>query len=136
MALSEIAPYIAMVVTIIVWVLTQRENRRHEIFKERLKRRVDMFDGLLPAISTFIAAVKLYNGDERNTNAVQECQKALELLGDYHTKMLCYGTDGERHILEEFLDAINKRNISALPDKNSRLVDLVRKNLRAELGID
>lgn len=136
MALSEIAPYIAMAVTIIVWAFTQRENRRHEIFKERLKRRVDMFDGFLPAIDTFIAAVKLYNEDNSNTNAVQAYQKALKLLGDYRTKMLCYGTDEERNIYEEFIAAINERNIGALRDKHSRLVDLARKNLRAELGID
>ncbi len=95
-----------------------------------------MFDGFLPAIDTFIAAVKLYNEDNSNTNAVQAYQKALKLLGDYRTKMLCYGTDEERNIYEEFIAAINERNIGALRDKHSRLVDLARKNLRAELGID
>ncbi len=136
MAISEIAPYVAMTVTVIVWLLTQKANRKHEIFKERLKRMVDMFDGLLPAIGKFIAALKLYNGDNENANAVQACQTAFELPGDYRIKMLCYGTSEELKIYEEFIDVIDRRNMDVYADKNNTLVELVRKNLRAELGID
>jgi hypothetical protein len=133
--LTSIAPYVAVAVTVIVWTLTQRANRKHEIFKERLKRRVEMFDGLLPEISKFIDALKQYNGDDSNTEAVQACQEACEKLGSYRVKMLCYGTDEERHVYEEYVDCINQRRIEVLEERNKTLVDLIRKNLRTELAI-
>ena len=135
MALSDLSPYVAMFVTVIVWSLTQRANRKHEIFRERLKRRVEMFDGLLPEISHFITAIKLYNEDNGNEKATRDAQIAFDSLGDYRIKMFCYGTDNERKIYEELIETINSKNMKEYADKNNRLVDLVRKNLRAELGI-
>ncbi|WP_287995565.1 hypothetical protein, partial [Acidiphilium sp.] len=62
--LFKIAPYIAVIVSLIIWALSQNENRKHEIFKERLKRRVDMFDGLLPDMSKFVDAMNHNSGIE------------------------------------------------------------------------
>lgn len=59
MSLTALAPYAAMLITVVVWALIQRANRKHEIFKERLRKRVDMFDGLLPEIGRFIDPVNM-----------------------------------------------------------------------------
>lgn len=135
MLIAEIAPYAAIAATIIVWTLTQRANRKHEIFKERLKRRVEMFDALLPEISRFVDALFRYGGDESNKEAIQACQDAFNKLGSYRVKMLCYGTGEEQRVYEEFIDAVDKRKMDVLADKNRNLVDLVKKNLRKELDI-
>ena len=135
MTLIDVAPYVAMLISVFVWALTQWANRKHEIFKERLKKRVDMFDGLLPEISKFVTAANLNDDGEANAKTAR-LQGAIDRFGDYRIKMLCYGTDEERHAYEEFIDTIEKRNMTLLIKKNKILVDLVRKNLRAELGIE
>jgi hypothetical protein len=135
MNISEIAPYAAIAATIVVWSLTQKANRKHEIFKERLKRRVEMFETLLPEISRFVDAVRQFGGNESNAEAVRACQDAINKLGSYRVKMLCYGTNEEQRVYEEFIDAIENHRMDVLSERNERLVNLVRKNLRSELGI-
>jgi hypothetical protein len=135
MELDKFAPYIAISVTLLVWVLTQRANRKHEVFKERLKKRVDMFDKLLPEIGNFVTAVKLYNENMQNVDAEQAANSAWKQLGDHRIKILCYGTEEEINIYEEFISIVERRESTSYADANNKLVDLVRKNFRTELGI-
>jgi hypothetical protein len=133
--LSAIAPYFAVVVTVIVWALTQRANRKHEVFKERLKRRVEMFDGLLPEVANFVTGLKRWDNDKENEAALRMCRDAFNELGSYRIKIICYGTTEERMLYERLIDAIEKRDVVGLPDANNKLVYLVKQNLRKELGI-
>lgn len=135
MAIDEFAPYAAIIVTLIVWTLTQRANRRHEIFKERLRRRVEMFDAILPDIAKFVIAITEYNKDNYSKKAAEACEEACIVLGVHRIKMLCYGTDKEQKAYEEYVNAINERNLKLLKEKNNTLVELVRLNLRRELHL-
>ncbi len=94
-----------------------------------------MFDSLLPEISKFVDALHQYNGDESDTKAVQACQEAFYSLGSYRVKMLCYGTDEEQRVYEEYIHTIDQRKLDVLAQRNKTLVDLILKNLRLELGI-
>jgi len=94
-----------------------------------------MFDGLLPEIGSFISALKLHVDDTSDTKAKQAFHSAWKLLGDYRIKILCYGTDKEIRLYEELIKAIETGSGADYPNKNNSLVDLVRKNLRSELGI-
>jgi hypothetical protein len=134
-ALAAIAPYLAITATVIVWALTQRANRKHEIFKERLKRRVDLFDSLLPEIANFVTSLKRMEEPSRKADATAACLKAFELLGDYRVKIHLYGTEEEQRRYEEFIGAIDKRDVKIFSEKNNSLADLMIKNLRAELDI-
>ena len=134
MLIAEIAPYAAIAVTLIVWTLTQRANRKHEIFKERLKRRVEMFDGLLPEISKFVTACSLNNEDQLEIKTAR-LQEGIDQFRIYRVKLLCYGMIEEQQAFEEFVDAIDNKDIDLLRGKNKILVNLIKKNLRAEVGL-
>lgn len=137
MAITVIVWTLTQVVAVIVWTLTQRANRKHEIFKERFRRRVDMFDSLLPDIANFVYTMPRYFADPENQQFLEESRKDLEKLCSYRVKMLCWGTKGEQQAFEEFLDAIeNYEQLVDLPRKNEELVDLVLKNLRKETDIE
>jgi hypothetical protein len=132
---TAFAPYAALAVTILVWALTQRSNRKHEVFKERVKRRVEMFDGLLPLMVQLSEVLQRLNIHPEDQDAIAQANVTCKLLGDYRVKMLCYATDEERNAYEEVVDAINKKDQATFPKRHNKLVDLARKNLRNELGI-
>jgi hypothetical protein len=116
-------------VTVIIWILTQRQNRKSEIFKERLKRRMEMFDGLFQRIVNFNNAYKKY----QNNNSLDELQKEAVTLGNYRQKIFCYGTEEEYNIYCDLIKSIDESNTSLFLKKHAELVDLARKNLRIEL---
>jgi Flp pilus assembly protein TadB len=135
MLLTDLAPYVALAVTILVWVFTQRANRQHELFKERTKRRVDLFDGLLPEMAQLSEALERLNKNLQDQDARALADSTCKKLAGFRVKMLCYGTDDERRAYEEFIDAINQKDQERFPRNHNCLVDLARKNLRRELGI-
>jgi hypothetical protein len=132
--LIHTAPYVAIAATAIIWILTQRVNRTHEIFKERLKRRVEMFDSLLPVMSEVVDAYYQYGGEESKTEAAQACRNAVHKMGSYRVKMRCYGNDDEKRVYEEYMKTIEDRKMDKLVEQHNLVVDLALKNLRMELG--
>jgi len=127
--LFKIAPYIAVIVSLIIWVLSQNENRKHEIFKERLKRRVDMFDGLLPDMSKFVDAMNHNSG-------IEVLQNAANKTGSYRAKMMCYGTMEEQEIYIRFIDSINEKDFFRVKNANAQLVSSILKSIRSEIGME
>ena len=133
--LSEIAPYMALLVTVIIWYLTQRANRQHEIFKEKLKRRVELFDGLIPAIADFLSALNNLEKNKSDPESNSKATAAVMVLWDYRIKMLCYGTTEECKLFNKLKDEIENRNPAGVVLANNAFVDLVLINLRKELNI-
>ncbi|HQT86077.1 MULTISPECIES: hypothetical protein [Acidiphilium] len=127
--LFKIAPYIAVIVSLIIWALSQNENRKHEIFKERLKRRVDMFDGLLPDMSKFVDAMNHNSG-------IEVLQNAANKIGSYRAKMMCYGTMEEQEIYIRFIDSINEKEFFRVKNANAQLVSSILKSIRSEIGME
>lgn len=133
--LTTLAPYVALAVTIAVWISTQRANRKHEVFKERVKRRVDMFDGLLPTMAQLSEALSILNKSPEDRNALALANSALKSLGDFRVKMLCYGTTAEKRVFEEFVETVNKKDMISLGARHNTLVGLATQSLRKELDI-
>ncbi len=94
-----------------------------------------MFDGLLPELANFVTGLRRWEVNKENEAAQQMCLEAFNALGTYRIKMICYGTNEERVLYESLIDAIEKRDIINFPETNNALVDLVKQNLRKELGI-
>jgi hypothetical protein len=135
MLIKYFAPYLAVAVTLIVWSLNQRENRKLEIFKWRSQRRLDMFESLILDISNFVDSLYKYNGDNSNYEYINNVNCSANNLSKYRIKMKCFGRNDERDLFESYIEAINSKNIDSLKLINDKLVNLITKNIRRELEV-
>ena len=117
----------AIVVTVVGWLYEKAKDRQHEIFKERLKRRLDMYDSVIVALLPFANAANA--NDSVNLSA--SLKKDLETA---RTKMQLFGYNDEKESFERFISTIPKKDMVELNKCLKQLIPLIPSKLRSELG--
>jgi hypothetical protein len=105
------------------WNKNAEENRKHHIFQERLKRRLAMFDSLLPVVKKI------------NKSGVLE-QHDLDNLAKAWVAIQLYGYESEIAILTKFIKAVENahENRGEVPKEDMKDVPTLLLKLRTELG--
>ncbi len=61
MSIAEIAQIAAIIITAIIWGGTQYLNRKHEVFKVRLNKRVEIFGAMFISLADWVSLLDDYN---------------------------------------------------------------------------
>jgi len=132
MSLSEFSPYIATAVTVTIWLVNQKINRNHEIFKERLKRRADLFDEVSDVLVSLNSEMRNYIRTKSNEN---ELGKAFVEFCKYKFKMDLYGTKDEIECYKNIMTAFDERNDDKFRDSYAKFIELITSTTREDLKI-
>ena len=116
--------YITLLLTIIGWFVNAYINRRHEIFNKALDYRVE----------TLKLALKIYSIIEHNSAPFTD-PDFLPLLEKTRGNFRLYGKNDEIEKFENFIGAINKKDLQLANDALSELVSFVVDRIRHELHI-
>lgn len=145
----KIAPYFALAFTIYAYHASQKKNREYEIFRKRLALRVDMFSVVISNLFNFNIFLKEYMDDPSNKEVTQNLERVVLALRLDEEKVSFFGTDQEIEEYKRFIFLINNNNMTFINNKKINLADsseeqlfsariklleLVKKNLRADLG--
>ncbi|MGA3345952.1 MAG: hypothetical protein ABSC76_13895 [Terracidiphilus sp.] len=124
---KDIVTGVSLILVVAGWIFTRWKDRNHEIFKERLKKRLDMYDSLVAAILPFL--------NPGPDGAVSASSSSLaEMLGAARTKIQLYGYSDEISEYESFLSYLTARNLAEVNHSLKRLSTMITKKLRKELG--
>ncbi len=124
MELKDWITGVSLLLVIVGWLVSRWQDRNHEIFRERLQRRLDMFNCVVDAILPFLNPRP--DGTPDVTNA-----KKLEAA---RVKMQLYGYNHERAAYEQFIACLNRRDLPGVLKSLGELTPIVTSNLRKELG--
>jgi hypothetical protein len=113
---------IGLVVAVCGWEYSRWKDRRHELFKERLKRRLDMHDSAFEAFLPFTNAK-----DGRPEVDADKLEKA-------RTKIQLYGHEDEIAAYERFVSRLNAGDVDGVNSSLGQLIPLMVAKLRNELG--
>ncbi|MGB8601534.1 MAG: hypothetical protein WCD42_04980 [Rhizomicrobium sp.] len=123
--LSPLATIITGVAAILIamkgWKKNAEENRKHQIFQERLRKRLEMFDHLLPV-------VKMINEADKS-NQCDNIEKAYDAIQ-------LYGYQDEIDKFEKFVAAVRAATQNGRKVSTAELVDIppLLLKIRDELG--
>ena len=122
--LKEYIMLLSAALIVVGWFTNSYLNRRHEIFKKRLDYRLSMLESYIEA------GVDIAN--------IKKDEISLKLK-KAQINFLLYGTKEEIDLINDFIHrAENKdyKNSSEFKNESTKLMILVRDNLRSELGLE
>lgn len=126
MEIKDIIALIGLIVVVSGWLFIRWKDRKHEIFKERLKKRLDMFDAVIDAILPFL------NSD--NGVIDLETGELSKRLSSARTKVQLFGYKDEINIYEEFVASLKERNVDSVNRLSGIVAHTIVTKLRHELG--
>ena len=121
---KEYIMLLSAVLIVVGWFINSYLNRRHEIFKKRLDYRLSMLESYIEA------GVDIAN--------IKKDEISLKLK-KAQVNFLLYGTKEEIDLINDFIHrAENKdyKNSSEFKNESTKLMILVRDNLRSKLGLE
>jgi hypothetical protein len=118
---------VGLLLVIAGWIFSRWKDRNFEIFKERLKKRLDMYDSMVDALLPF------FNPGPDGQLTV-DSDLLGEKLGAARTKIQLYGYSDEISEYESFLSFLVAKNLREVNNSLQRLSTMVTKKLRKELG--
>jgi len=127
----EVKEWIMIISVILViggWFLNSWLNMKHEIFKKRLDYRLQMLDSY---VSAAVVLEKLRQGNQ-NEKLQNEF---IDKLEKSHLQILLYGSAIEIRSISKIVSLASQNNHPELINKSSEFMNLIRGNLRSELGI-
>ena len=113
----------SVVVIVIGWFVNSFLNRRHEISKKRIDYRLDALLSFLPVI---FAINENRTEDDKFSKDIATCWTKFQLY--------CYKEETEE--FEKIMLAIKNKDNKAYTESVRRVADIVRENVRKELGLD
>jgi hypothetical protein len=122
---KDIITGVGLILVIAGWLFSRWKDRNHELFKERLKKRLEMYDSVVEAMLPFL---------NPGPDGALDLTGLGDKLSTARTKMQLYGYDDEISEYECFVSCINARDVSGLNDSLKRLSPMILKKLRKELG--
>ena len=105
------------------WFVNSFLNRRHEISKKRMDYRLDALLSFLPVI---FAINENRTEDEKFSKDIASCWTKFQLY--------CYKEETEE--FEKICLAIKNKDTKAYSESVRRVTNIVRENVRKELGLD
>jgi hypothetical protein len=124
---KDIVTGVGLVLVIAGWLFSRWKDRNHEIFKERLKRRLDMYDSVIVAILPF-----LNPGPDGHVNL--SSPELNEKLSSARTKIQLYGYSDEISEYELFLSFLLAKKLPEINSSLRRLSAMITTKIRKELG--
>jgi len=126
----KIENWIAIIGILVVvggWIYNGYENRKHEVFKKRLDYRLSMLTSYKDAAVVLEKLVK-DNKQELADDFVIKLEKA-------QTNFLLYGLPEEIKLINSITQFASENKHQEMKKKSNELMNLVRKNIRNELGL-
>jgi hypothetical protein len=128
----EIKEWIMIISAVIVvfgWFINSYLNRRHEIFKKRLDFRLKMLESYVLVAESL---EKLLNPK----NTMPNTQDFIDKLEKAQVCILLYGTMEEIEIIKDITTLAQQNKHKDLKIRSSEFMNLIRANLRSELGFN
>lgn len=120
------------VIVVTGWNKNSQFNKENDIFKqrlsERINRRVEMLDSIVRAVLPFVNPV------DGRISVPENVIKSL--LEKARLEVQLFGNEEEMNLYEEFISSIHKQDVSEVNKAISRMVPIIRKNFRSELGYE
>jgi hypothetical protein len=113
---------IGLIIAVCGWEYSRWKDRKHELFKERLKRRLDMHD------SAFEAFLPFTNAKDGKPDI------DADKLSIARTKIQLYGHEDEIAAYELFVSRLTAKDIDGVNSSLGQLIPLMVTRLRKELG--
>jgi hypothetical protein len=113
----------SVVIIVAGWFVNSFLNRRHEILKKRMDYRLDALLSFLPIIFAV------------NENRTEDETFSKDLSSSW-TKFQLYCYKEETEEFEKIMLAIKNKDTKAYAESVSRVANIVRENVRKELGLD
>jgi hypothetical protein len=124
---KDIVTGVSLILVIAGWIFSRWKDRNHEIFKERLKKRLDMYDSLVEAILPFL-------NPGPDGSVTLSSSSLEEKLAAARTKIQLYGYSDEISEYEVFLSSLIAKNLPEVNSSLKRLSTMITEKLRKELG--
>jgi len=118
---------ISAIIIVIGWFINGYLNRKHEVFKKRLDYRLAMLESYKEVA---VILEKLLNNG--NQDLADEFIEKLEIA---QTNFLLYGKEIEIELINNITQYASKNEHSKMKDESAKLMNIVRNNLRMELGL-
>lgn len=124
--LASLAPYVTILVTVILFFINRWMERRHEVFKRSLDFRIAMRNDLLEFIDYMIDLSK---------KGTEDANFPARVFG-LRRKVMLFGTDAEYELFEKFGTAFfTEKNVKKANQLGNELIVLFTNNIRKELGM-
>jgi hypothetical protein len=121
----DVISILSAFIVAIGWYVTGHLNRKKDVAQKRLEYRLK---GLEASLTVFLAIAK------HKEPFMQP--GVLGQLEDARVKFQLYGFQDEIDAMEQFIKALEKRDIPLVNESLGKLVPLVRSRIRKELNID
>ena len=121
---SSIALAVSLLVSVISWSITSKQNRDQAKFTKLLEHRIEM---LLSFIPVFLS-MQYHHAPFLESNVNQELVQSRILFQ-------LYGTEDEIELMNLFCDSIERQDIDEANEHYKKLVSHVQNQIRLELGL-
>jgi len=123
---KDIIAWTGFIIVILGWLFSRWKDRTHEIFKERLKNRLDMYDCLFDALLPF--------ANNKDGSVDLDSDKLSEKLSFTRTKIQLYEYKDEIDEYELFIKKLKNNDINGVNCSLQKLSPMMVNKLRKELG--
>lgn len=115
-----------LIIVIAGWLFSRWKDRNHEVFKERLRKRMEMHDAVIAAALPFLNPVdgKVVLGKEELDG----------LLSAARTRVNLYGYSDEIDGFECFIRNLLAEDVAGVTAALATLMPLIIKKMRKDLG--
>lgn len=127
---KDIITIAGLVVVIGGWFYSKWKDRKHEIFRERLKRRLEMYDSVIDAIRPLIYAPVDSDGGKH----IDFNDEMNDRLREAHLKISIYGYSDEISAFQSLADKMAEKNGPGAAHSLNVLTEMLVKKIRTELG--
>lgn len=121
--LGTLAPFVTIIVTVILFVINRALERKHERFKKYLDKRIIVVDEAINVLLKFGTPNPFGNPD------------FLPRLEKTRGEVQLFGTDKEQVLFEHLITAIEAKDIPKINIITASLVKLFADSLRSEFGL-
>lgn len=122
---KDIITGLGLVLVIIGWLFSRWKDRNHEIFKERLKRRLDMYDSIVDALLPFF--------NPKNGQVDLDGDTLSAKLSVASTKIQLFGYQDETDEFKSFISKLKDKDLDGVNCSLKKLSPMIVNNIRKEL---
>ncbi len=119
-----LAPWISIIIAVVLWFLSSERDRKQERFKKYLDRRIDTLEEAIRVLFLFDVP-----------DPFQKTPNLVEQVESVRSKIQIFGTDEEVKLFEEFIKKLEHKNIEELRTFIPQLRRNIANSYRHELGL-
>lgn len=128
MELKDTITIFGLIIVVCGWLFSRWKDRSHELFKERLKKRLDMHDSVIEAMRPYLDA------SHTDGTVTMGTQELSERVGTARRKIHLFGYADEITEYENFVAAAIAANGEKLSRSLETLSPMIIGKIRKELG--